>query len=125
MNEIQRIIDDALDGTLHYNSYSVKMKELGVVAIALDMLKGVHTCYMENGSAQDYPVAAKHVFPVANGFNENGVRDALARFDAEMSSGREFHKELADAGVAYARCTYGANRAIYVGRNTETYIETW
>ena len=125
METIRQIIDDALDGKLHYGSYSVKMMELGVEIIALDCLRSIHTCYMNDGRVFEYPVDEKHNFPVAKIFSQVGVVAALEKYDSESITAREFLKALCDAGVAYARCAYAANKAMYVGLNQDVHLEQW
>lgn len=125
MKEICNLIDRALDGELYYDDYSTTIQELGVESIALDAVRGVHTCFMRNGTFFDHPLKPDHIYSVANTFSKEGVAAALAAFDSRVATASQFHKALTEAGVAYARCTYAANRAVYLSKNTDVYIETW
>jgi uncharacterized protein YbcV (DUF1398 family) len=125
MQEVCQLIDDALDGKLYYDALAEKIQSLGVETIALDALRGIHTCYMKDAQIFDHPLLREHVYAVAPTFSKEGIAAALAKFDSQEFTARQFHEALADAGVAYARCTYGAKRAVYLGLNSEVYIEQW
>jgi uncharacterized protein YbcV (DUF1398 family) len=113
----------SVNGTLRFPDVVEKLVELGVESYHADLYRHEKTYYMPSGDSHGERETKLPLFPVADTFDVDGVREAIHRVQKVEVNYIEFMDQIARAGVAHYWVYLTGEKAVYVGRRGESWTE--
>lgn len=114
----------SIAGMLNFPEIIKKLSEAGVEAYYTDLIRQQNVYYFESGESHviNYSLSTP---PVAEGFNEEGVRSAVRLTQENQISYREFLNRVMAAGCRGYFVFLKGEKVIYMGRKGETVTESF
>jgi uncharacterized protein YbcV (DUF1398 family) len=100
-----------------------RLAEAGVESYYTDLIELRKVHYGPNGEAHSVSIPLTGRVPIADRFDEPGVKEALRRIQTGKIEYPEFLRAIVAAGVMSYSVFIAGRRAIYTGRKGEQYVE--
>lgn len=111
------------DESITFPEVVQKLVAAGVEFYSADLLQHLKTYYLPSGAAHTVQDHGLESHPVAAKFSADAVRDAVKRIQRGEIQYREFLRQIMAAGAATYAVYITGKRAIYTGRQGDSYTE--
>lgn len=122
---IKEIIDTTIEKAIYFEDFAQKAMGFGVKQICLDLVKREHVFYGEDDAYFAYQLPDDYEFAIAEDFNAEQIKEAIAGLDTQKLSPQEFMVRVSQAGVMMAIAFLADKRCIYLGRQGQFFAEEW
>ncbi len=120
---LQECTKKNFDGTLAFPETLKRLLTIGVERYYADLVQLQKIYYGSNGGAKTEPLPLTDPVAIPDHFSQDAVRDAILSTQQGRIGYPEFLRRIMAAGTSSYSVFLKGQRALYIGRNGDFYVE--